>query len=178
MGDSGGPAVGSRAPEFEAPLARPDGTVGSTSLSSLLGERAVLLVFEPTDFDLETFPERSAVAEYDWFAADDRVQVVGVNRARPRTNRTFVDYLDVTFPFCSDRDLSIARSYGVTYRALGVALRARRACFFVDADGVVRYRWVADRSSDQGRSRPQLRDLYEAVTDALGTREPETFGLA
>lgn len=177
MGNSGRPGVGERAPEFDAPLARPDGTVTDASLSSLLGDGAVLLVFQPTDFDLRTFPERSAVGGYDWFAADERVRVVGVNRARPRTNREFIDYLDVTFPFCSDRDLSIAKSYGVTYRAFGVAPRARQACFFVDSDGAVRYRWVADRT-ERNRDRPQLCDLYEAVTDVLGTREPETFGLA
>lgn len=176
MGDSGGPEIGATAPAFTAPLVRPDGAVSDTSLSSLCDDGAVLLVFQPTDFDLEPFHERSAVAEYDWFSADERVQVVGLNRARPRTNREFVDYLDVTFPFCSDRDLEIARDYGVTYRAFGVAPRARRACFFVDSGGVVRYRWVEDRRG--GHAGPQLQDLYETVTDVLGQREPETFGLA
>ncbi|WP_158057996.1 redoxin domain-containing protein [Halorussus halophilus] len=176
MGDSGGPEVGTAAPAFTAPLVRPDGETSAVSLSSLCDDGAVLLVFQPTDFDLETFHERSAVAEYDWFATDERVQVVGVNRARPRTNQEFVDYLDVTFPFCSDRDLSIARDYGVTYRAFGVAPRARRACFFIDSESVVRYRWVEDRNGSH--TGPQLQDLYETVTDVLGTRELETFGLA
>ncbi|WP_435180125.1 redoxin domain-containing protein [Halorussus sp. AFM4] len=177
MGDSDGPEVGSRAPEFTAPLAAPDGSVTEASLSSLVADGAVLLVFQPTDFDLETFAERRAVGKYDWFAADDRVRVVGVNRARPRTNREFVDYLGVTYPFCSDRDLSIARSYGVTYRAFGVAPRARRACFVVDDDRAVRYRWVADRAGSGG-GHPDLRDLYEVLTDVLGRPEPERFGLA
>ena len=176
MGDSGGPGVGSAAPAFTAPLVRPDGTTSEVSLSTLCDDGAVLLVFQPTNFDLESFAERSAVAEYDWFAADERVQVVGVNRARPRTNRKFVDYLGVSFPFCSDRTLSIARDYGVAYRAFGVAPRARRACFVIDGEGVVRYRWVEDRSG--GRTGPQLEDLYDAVTDVVGRREPETFGLA
>ncbi|MFC4449040.1 redoxin domain-containing protein [Halorussus aquaticus] len=175
MGDSAGPAVGSHAPEFTAPLATPDGSVSDVSLSSLLDDGAVLLVFQPTDFELGSFAERHALGEYDWFTTDDRVRVVGVNRARPRTNREFVDYLDVTYPFCSDRDLSIARSYGVTYRAFGIAPRARRACFFVDRDGVVRYRWVADRNRS-GRARPQIRDLYEVVMDVLGKPNPESFG--
>ncbi|WP_162224505.1 redoxin domain-containing protein [Halorussus amylolyticus] len=177
MDDSAAPDVGSKAPAFTARLAAPDGTVSEVSLSSLCEESVVLLVFQPTDFELETFAERAALGEYDWFSADDRVRVVGVNRARPTTNREFIDYLDVTYPFCSDRDLSIAKAYGVTYRAFGVAPRARRACFFVDHDGVVRYRWVGDRES-RGRSRPQAWDLYDAVLDVLGKRDPETFGLA
>lgn len=177
MGDSGGPDVGSRAPAFTAPIATPDGAVSEVSLSSLHADGAVLLVFQPTNFELESFAERSALGEYDWFAADDRVRVVGINRARPRTNREFVDYLDVTYPFCSDRDLSISKAYGVTYRAFGVAPRARRACFLVDCDGVVRYRWVDDRSSCR-RARPQVRDVYETVVDVLGRPEPETFGMA
>ncbi|WP_135826432.1 redoxin domain-containing protein [Halorussus ruber] len=177
MEDSGGPTVGSQAPEFTAPLAMPDGSVSEVTLSSLLSDGAVLLVFQPTDFELEAFAERVALGEYDWFTTDDRLEVVGVNRAKPRTNQEFADYLDVTYPFCSDRDLSIAESYGVTYRALGVARRARRACFFVDEEGTVRYRWVRDRT-ETGRARPQIRDLYEVVTDVLGKPEPETFGFA
>ena len=177
MGDSGGLSVGSQAPEFTAPVVTPDGTVSETSLSSVLGDGAVLLVFQPTNFELGSFAERAAIGEYDWFTADDRLRVVGINRARPCTNREFADYLDVTYPFCSDRDLSIAKSYGVTYRAFGVAPRARRACFFVDCGGIVRYRWVGDRSSS-GRARPQVRDIYETVVDVLGRPEPETFGMA
>ncbi|WP_276300162.1 redoxin domain-containing protein [Halorussus lipolyticus] len=177
MEDSGGPTVGSKAPEFAAPLAMPDGSVSEVTLSSLLSDGAVLLVFQPTNFELEEFAERHALGEYDWFRTDDRLEVVGVNCANPQTNQEFVDYLDVTYPFCSDRDLSIAEDYGVTYRALGVTRRARRACFFVDEEGVVQYRWVSERNHT-GRPRPQVRDLYEVVTDVLGRPEPESFGFA
>ena len=177
MIDSGGPTIGSQAPAFTAPLATPDGSVSDVSLSSLRSDNAVLLVFQPTDFDPESFAERHHLGKYDWFTADDRLRVVGVNRAGPRTNREFADRLDVTYPFCSDRDLAIADSYGVTYRAFGVARRARPACFFVDAEGTIRYRWVGDRNRT-GRVRPQLRALYETVMDVLGRPETESFGLA
>lgn len=177
MDDSGAPAVGSKAPEFTAPLAKPDGSVEEVSLSSLRADDAVLLAFQPTDFELESLGERRAAGQYDWFRADERLRVVGVNRARPATNREFIDHLDVTYPFCSDRDLSVAKRYGVAYRAFGVAPRARRACFFVDSDGVVRYRWTADRSSST-RPRPNVRELYEAVMDVLGRPDAESFGFA
>lgn len=177
MEDSGGPSVGSQAPDFTAPLATPDGSMSEVTLSSLLSDGAVLLVFQPTNFELEAFAERHALGEYDWFTTDDRLTVVGINRAKPRTNQEFVEYLDVTYPFCSDRDLSIAKSYGVTYRALGVALRARRACFFVSEDGVVQYRWVSEQNRS-GHARPQIQDLYEVVVDVLGQPEPESFGFA
>ncbi|WP_128477482.1 peroxiredoxin family protein [Halorussus pelagicus] len=177
MVNCGGPAVGSQAPAFNAPLATPEGSVSEVSLSSLLSDGAVLLVFQPTDFDLGSLAERHALGEYDWFRADERLRVVGVNRARPRTNREFADYLDVSYPFCSDRDLSIADDYGVTYRAFGVARRARPACFFVDAEGTIRYRWVGDRNRSE-RARPHVRDLYETVMDVLGRPESESFGLA
>jgi peroxiredoxin len=175
MGNSGGPSVGSQAPEFTAPIAAPDESVSEVSLSSLCEDGAVLLVFQPTNFDPESFAERHALGKYDWFTTDERVRVVGINRARPRTNREFVDHLDVTYPFCSDRDLSIAKRYGVTYRALGVAPRARRACFLVDREAVVRYRWVGDRSGS-ANARPHVRDLYDAFVDLLDRPEPESFG--
>jgi peroxiredoxin len=177
MGDDRGPAVGSKAPAFTAPLSDLEGTTPAVSLSSLREDGTVLVVFQPTDFGLEPFAEESAVGEYGWFTADERVRVVGINRARPRTNRKLAAYLDVPYPFFSDRDLSIASAYGVTYRAFGVAPRARPACFLVDAAGVVRHRWVADRSR-RSHARAQVRDLYETVVDALGRPETETFGLA
>lgn len=175
MGHPDGPSMGEPAPEFTAPLATPDGTVTEVSLSSLCEDGVVLLVFQPTNFELETVAERCAAGQYDWFSADERVQVVGVNRAQPRTNREFIDYLDVTYPFCSDHDLSIAKQYGVTYRAFGVAPRARQACFFIDGDGVVQYRRVAD-GSDSGRADSHLWDLYEVMADVLGYSEPRSFG--
>lgn len=175
MADADGPSVGSEAPAFTAPLAAPGDPVRDVSLSSLLDEGALVLVFQPTNFELDALADRPVAGTYDWFTANERVRVVGVNRARPRTNREFVDYLDVTYPFCSDRDLSIAKRYGVTYRAFGVAPRPRRACFFVDHDGVVRYRWVADRSGD-GDARAHVRDLYDAVVDVLGRPDVESFG--
>jgi len=177
MADSGGPAVGSAAPEFTAPLAKLDGSVEEVSLSSLREDGAVLLVFQPTNFELESFADRRGPGKYDWFSANECVRVVGVNRARPRTNCEFIDYLDVTYPFCSDRDRSIASEYGATYRAFGVAPRTRRACFFVDPDGVVQYRWVADESGSAS-AYPQVRDLYDAVVDVLGRPDPESFGFA
>lgn len=177
MSPPDGPGVGTRAPEFTAPLTTPDGTVTEASLSSLCEDGAVLLVFQPTNFDLETVAERRAAGQYDWFRTDERVQVVGINRAQPPTNREFMDYLDVTYPFCSDQTLSIAKQYGVTYRAFGVAPRARRACFFVDSDGVVQYRWVADKS-DSARPHSHVWDLYDVVADVLGHPEPQSFGFA
>lgn len=174
MAEPGGPAVGGDAPSFTAPLARPDDGVDEVPLSGLLDDRPVLLVFHAAGFDLESLS--GPVREFDWFTFEDGVQVVGVSRAKPCTHEKMIDHLELDYPFYTDRSLSIAADYGVKYRAWGVAPRARQSSFFLDRDGVVRYRWVADESQPSPEETPQLDPLYETVRDVVGEPESETFG--
>lgn len=176
MAEPGGPPVGGDAPSFAAPLARPDGSVEEVHLDSLLDDRPVLLVFHAAGFDLESLCGRGPVREFDWFVFEERVQVVGVSRAKPCTHRKIIEHLELDYPFYTDRDLSVAADFGVKYRALGVAPRARQACFFLDRDGVVRYRWVADEPRPSPEESPRLVSLYRTVHDVVGEPEMETFG--
>lgn len=176
MAEPGGPAVGGDAPSFTAPLARPDDGVEEVPLCGLLDDRPVLLVFHAAGFDLESLCGRRSVREFDWFTFEDRVQVVGVSRAKPCTHRKIIDHLELDYPFYTDRGLSVASEYGVKYRAWGVAPRARQSCFFIDHDGVVRYRWVAEESQPAPEETPELDPLYETVRDVVGEPEFETFG--
>lgn len=178
MAEPAGPAVGTDAPSFTATLARPGGHVEEVPLTSLLADRPVLLVFHPTGFDLESLNDGGTIREFVWFTFDERVQVVGVSRAKPCTHQRIIDHLDLEYPFYTDRSLSAAAAYGVRYRAWGLAPRARQACFFIDGNGVVRYRWVADESRASRRDLPALNPLYETVRDVVGEPEWETFGFA
>lgn len=178
MAEPGGPAVGGDAPAFTAPLARPDGGVEEVPLDALLADQPVLLVFHAAGFDLESLCACDPVREFDWFTFEDRVRVVGVSPAQPCTHEKIIDHLELDYPFYTDRGLSVASDYGVTYRAWGVVPRARRSCFFVDRDRVVRYRWVADEPRPSSEESPQLDPLYETVRDVVGEPEYETFGFA
>lgn len=110
------------------------------------------------------------------FASGEHVRVVGVSKSPPWLHRRFIDRLDLSFPIYSDPDLEIARAFDVDYRALGLFERAKRSCFLVDTDGTVRYRWVGDHWMDPTRDTPPVGDIYEDVTEILGTPETETFG--
>ena len=177
MGDSAGTRVGDRVREFTAPLARPDGTTEEVALDALTAEKPVVLVFHPAGFDLRALAGNDPVREFEWFAFDDRVRVVAVSRARPRTHHELIAHLDLDYPFYTDRKLSIAGDFGLRYRAFGVAPRSRRACFLVDADRRIRYRWV-DGGDIRTGALPDLTRLYEVLRDVIGEPERETLGFA
>ena len=176
MAEPGGPEVGTHAPAFTAPLTQPEDGVEEVELQRLLSDRPVLLVFHAAGFDLESLCAHRPTWGFDWFTFEERVQVVGVSRARPCTHQKIIDHLTLDYPFYTDRNLSIADDFGVRYRAWGIAPRARQACFFIDGDGIVQYRWVADEPNPTPEENPQLSSLYETVRDVVGEPEWETFG--
>jgi peroxiredoxin len=169
---------GTDAPEFTAPLVGPDGTTRSTSLSGLLEDGAVLLVFYTNDFSPDCVKEWCSFRDYSWFTADPRFQVVGSSKSRQSTHRRFIERLDLPFPLLSDADLSVAEAFGVDYRAFGLVRRPRRSCFLIDRDRTVRYRWLGEHWIDPTRAIPDLDELQGAIDEALGGFEPETFGFS
>ncbi|SFF88490.1 Peroxiredoxin [Halopelagius inordinatus] len=171
-----GLAVGASAPEFTAPLVRPDGNVVETSLSELLADGPVLLSFYTVDFSPDCIEEWCSFRDFDWFASGDTVQVVGVSKSGTRLHKQFIDRLDLSFPLFSDRDLAVADAFDVVYRFLKLSKRSRRSCFLVDTDGVVRYRWVGDHWLDPSRDTPPVGEIHDAVVAELGADEPDTFG--
>lgn len=171
-------SVGDTAPDFTAPLVRPDGPTTETSLSDLLGEKPVLLSFYTADFSPDCIEEWCAFRDFDWFASGDQVQVVGVSKSRESVHRKFIDRLGLEFPLFSDRSLSISERFGVKYRVFGLIARSRRSCFLVDTDREIRYVWVGDHRLDPTFDTPPVSEIYEAVVEELGYPESETFGFS
>lgn len=176
MTGSPGLSVGSRAPDVTAPLVASDGTVSEVSLSALFTNRPVLLVFYTNDFSPDCIKEWCSFRDYDWFATDETVQIVGVSKSRVSTHRKFIDYLDLSFPLYADTDLAIATAYNVVYRAFKLAKRPHRSCFLIDSDGRIRYRWLAEHPIDPTRDTPPVSEIHDAITRELGEPETETFG--
>jgi peroxiredoxin len=170
--------VGDAAPDFTAPLTRPNGGTTEASLSKLLDDGPVLLNFYTADFSPDCIDEWCAFRDFDWFANGDRVQVVGVSKSRTSIHRRFIDHLGLGFPLFSDRDLSISERYGVKYRVFHVVSRSKRSCFLVDTDRTVRYVWVGEHRIDPTLDTPPVREVYEAVADELGYPEADSFGFS
>jgi peroxiredoxin len=177
MTESVGLAVGETAPEFTAPLVRPDGTTTDTPLSELLAERPVLLSFYTVDFSPDCIEEWCSFRDFDWFASGEQVSVVGISKSGPRLHRSFIDRLDLGFPLYSDPNLDVAAAFGVDYRAFKLFSRSRRSCFLLDTDRTIRYRWVGDHWLDPTRDTPPVGEIHDAIRAELGDPDTEQFGM-
>ncbi|WP_336034967.1 redoxin domain-containing protein [Halobacterium yunchengense] len=175
MGSEDALAVGDEVPAVSAPLVHPGGEVTETALPDLYGDRPTLVVFYTNDFSPDCVTEWCSFRDYGWFTSSDGVRVVGSSKSRVGTHRRFLEYLDLEFPLYSDRDLRVSDVFGVTYRTFKVFPRSKRSVFLVDADGVVRYRWIGEHPLDPTRDQPPLGEIRTAVEELVG-EEPETFG--
>jgi peroxiredoxin len=169
MNDDDGLDVGSEAPEFTAPLVHPGGRTAEVSLSSLLAGGPVLLAFYTNDFSPDCIEELCSFRDFEWFSEGDDVRVVGISKSGPALHRRFISYLDLSFPLYSDADLEVAEAFGVRYRTFKLFARARRSCFLVDTDRVVRYRWLAEHWLDPTRDVPPVAEIRAAIDETLGT---------
>lgn len=167
MSDAEGLEVGTTAPDFTATLVEPGGERREASLSELAAEKPVLLTFYTVDFSPDCIEEWCSFRDFDWFSANDDVQVVGVSKSRPYLHKKFISYLDLNFPLFSDPDLDAAEKFGVSYRAFHLFSRSRRSCFLVDDEMTVRYRWVGEHWLDPTRDVPPVGDIHEALMDIL-----------
>lgn len=133
--------LGERAPEFSLPST----TGEKITLSQFRGKRYVLLEFYGSDFAPTCSANLSArKADYNKFQALN-VQILGISTNHPFSQKTFAESLKLPFPLLSDfPDLKVTREYGglslnSTYAQFSIA---ERAFFLIDANGVVRQRWL------------------------------------
>ncbi|MFB6118501.1 peroxiredoxin family protein [Halosegnis sp.] len=174
MSDAPGLEVGETAPDFTADLVFPDGEVAPTSLSELLEDSPVLLTFYTVDFSPDCIEEWCSFRDFDWFTANDDVQVVGISKSRSYLHKRFISYLDLSFPLFSDPDLTVAEKFKVKYRALNLFARSRRSCFLVDTDRTVQFRWLGEHWLDPTRDTPPVGEIHEALMEILAAGDDES----
>lgn len=127
-------AVGAIAPDFTLK----DYNNEEFTLSSLRGDRAVLLVFYPAAFTGICTGELCAVRDdIDSFQNDD-VQIVAISVDSTYSLKIFADRESYPFPILSDfwPHGEVAMRYGVFNQEQGFA---NRGTFLIDVDGVVRF---------------------------------------
>jgi peroxiredoxin len=89
-------------------------------------------------------------------------QVVGVSVSDPYANKAFAEANQLQFPILSDYGREVVRKFNAfhnDFAGLKGYTVAKRSVFVLDAEGIVRYRWVSD---DPGKQ-PD----YEAIKNAL-----------
>ncbi len=144
-------AEGDTAPEFTAPLARPDGEITEQSFDDILADGPVILAFFPGAFtrvctsEMEEFRDRHDDIEATGAA------LYGVSIDTPFALQEFADQLNLTFPLISDTEKEIIDAYGVTtgFNALGVSALANRAVFVIDETGTITYAWIANDPTNE-----------------------------
>lgn len=150
------PAVGSPAPDFTLP----DQHGAPTTLSSLRGERAALVVFYPFAFSGICTGELTGLRDDVASFQNDAVQLLAVSCDPVFSLRAWAEDQGFTFPLLSDfwPHGEVARAYGVLDERQG---RADRGTFLVDSAGVVR--WSVVNPPGQARDL----DAYRAAVAAL-----------
>ncbi len=129
--------VGDTAPDFTLT----DQDQNAVTLSSLRGEKNVVLVFYPLSFtgvcEGELCALRDSIADFD--SADVKTLAVSVDSGP--THARWAAEQGYTFPLLADfwPHGEVARSYGVFQEDLGLALRGT---FIIDKQGTVAYKVV------------------------------------
>ena len=148
--------VGDEAPDFE--LKDQHGT--PVRLSSLRGDKNVVIVFYPFAFSRVCSGEMCAMRDQFPEAARDDVELLAVSVDTGFSLRTWADQQHFDFEMLSDfwPHGAVARSYGVFDENLGAATRGT---FIIDKNGVVRWKVV--------NPIPQARDIadYQKALAAL-----------
>lgn len=170
-----GLTVGEKAPDFEATFVTPDGDTAPMRFSRLLAERPILLNFYTVDFSPDCVSEWCSFRDFEWFASNDDIGVVGVSKSGPAMHRKFIEMFDLQYPLYADTDLAISEAFEVDYRALGLFRRARRSCFLVDQDRTIRYKWLGEHWLDPTRDTPPVEKIHDAIVEELGGEETPAF---
>jgi len=128
---------GDRAPEFTLH----DQNGRERSLTSLLGDGALILYFYPADFTPGCTAEACTLRDLHADIQRAGLRVVGISPQPPESHRQFREKYHLPFTLLSDPEKTVIRMYDVD-GPLGIAVR--RATFLVDQGRVIQDAVLAD----------------------------------
>jgi len=148
--------VGEKAPDF-----RLQADSGQPVVLGELRGRPVVLVFYPEDNTSVCSSQLALYNEAYHLFAEHGAQLLGISVDDQVSHRAFAQSLGLQFPLLSDDHPlgETARAYGVFSEKDQVA---ERALFVLDAEGVVRWRYVAPRAVNPGAN--GILDALESLT--------------
>ncbi|MFA6234193.1 MAG: redoxin domain-containing protein [Bacteroidota bacterium] len=134
--------IGSPAPEFSLV----DSSRQVKTLNEFKGKNTVLAFF-PAAFsgvcDKEMCAFQDSMAELN----DLNANIVGISVDTPFSNAAFVERNNLQFPVLSDYKREVIGDYGVVlhdFAGLTGLTVAQRSVFVLDAEGTVRFKWIAE----------------------------------
>jgi len=146
------PSVGEAAPDFTLPS-----TSGAkVTLSSFLGTKSVLLAFFPLAFTAVCHAEMCAFwDDISRFEAQD-THVFGVSVDHTASQKAFQEKAGFKTELLSDFKREVSRAYGVLIED---AFFSKRAYFFIDKQGILRWKHVEEKLGDKRENA----DLLDAI---------------
>jgi alkyl hydroperoxide reductase subunit AhpC len=169
-----GPGLGDRAPEFKA-----NSTMGMVSLSDYRG-KWLIFFSHPGDFTPVCTTEFISFAENYQEFKDRNAELLGLSVDSNTSHIAWIlniykhTGVEIPFPVIADRDMKIARMYGMIQpNVSGTA--AVRTVYFIDPEGVIRAMLVYPLTN--GRNIKEIIRLLEALqeTDACKVVTPANW---
>lgn len=144
-------------PDFQLP----DQAKVQRSLKDFLGKKTILAFF-PGAFTGPCTKEMCTLRDSFQTLQGMNAQVVGISVNDPFTNKAFADANKLQFPLLSDYTRDTVKRLNIyhnDFAGLKGYTAAKRSVFILDANGIVRYKWV---SEDPGKE-----PNYEGIKDIL-----------
>ena len=118
----------------------------NVSLSDYKG-KTVVLAFYPGAFTGVCDTEMCKLKEDMEVFNEMDTTILGISVDSPWANAAFAEKYDLNFDLLSDLDRTVTKDYNVLFEGLGGLEGyscSNRAVFIVDAEGTIKYRWVAE----------------------------------
>jgi peroxiredoxin len=150
--------TGTKAPDFTLP----NSTKEATSLSSLLGDKGLVIAFFPAAFSGVCDNEMCALQEALTAFNDLGANVVGISVDLPWSNKEFKGKHSLNFPLLSDFKHEVIKAYDVVFENFAHVEgmdAAVRSVYVLDKNGVIRWTWAAPNPGVL----PELADVKAAV---------------
>jgi peroxiredoxin len=139
----------------------PDQGKVQRSLKDFLGKKTILAFF-PGAFTGPCTKEMCTLRDALQTLQGMNAQVVGISVNDPFTNKAFADANKLQFPLLSDYTRDTVKRLNIyhnDFAGLKGYTAAKRSVFILDANGIVRYKWVSED--------PLKEPNYEGVKDIL-----------
>lgn len=152
-------AVGGRAPAFSGILT--DGaTMRPFELAEVLGQGPVVLAFFPFAFSSTCQEQLCELRDSQAGFEQADAKIFGISTDSPFALKAYHQANGFAFPLISDFNKEAVRAFGVMQSAVrGLKDHAQRACFIIDDDGTVAWRWATE-DPDQ---KPELQEIQAAL---------------
>jgi peroxiredoxin len=152
--------VGSKAPEFTLV----NQNMKKVSLGDYRGKN-VVLAFYPGAFTSACKKEMCTIRDDIAKLEDLGTQILGISVNDPFSNKAFHEDNVLNFPLLCDYTREVVMKYDVyheNFAGLQGYTAAKRSVFILDADGVVRFKWVSENPGvepDYNEVKKQLSQL-------------------